>query len=149
MGGTAIVPLTAGRRPWAALLPGALILALILSLGMPFGAAAEGRRHHRAAHASASDSSTLDPAERREIRKTLDRIAAHGPFLHRQDDTVFGNREGRLPAKPRGYWHEYTVETPGSPDRGARRLIRGSGGELYYTHDHYRTFVPIDPEALR
>ena len=53
---------------------------------------------------------------------------------------MFQNREGILPAQPRGYYHEYTVETPGSPDRGARRLIIGGAGERYYTDDHYDSF---------
>jgi ribonuclease T1 len=56
---------------------------------------------------------------------------------------VFGNYERLLPRKPRGYYHEYTVPTPGAHDRGARRIIAGQGGELYYTDDHYRTFKRI------
>lgn len=73
---------------------------------------------------------------------TLARIARHGPFRHRQDGAVFQNREGRLPHKPRGYYHEYTVETPGSRDRGARRIITGGNPPTiyYYTDDHYRSF---------
>lgn len=58
---------------------------------------------------------------------------------------MFGNREGILPRKPSGYYHEYTVPTPGSPDRGARRLVTGEGGEVYYTADHYASFVVVDP----
>jgi guanyl-specific ribonuclease Sa len=77
-----------------------------------------------------------------EARDTLARIARGGPFLHRQDGGVFGNREGLLPDQPRGYYHEYTVETPGSPDRGARRIISGGNPPVvyYYTDDHYRSF---------
>ena len=79
------------------------------------------------------------PAEAREV---LQRIARGGPFEYRQDGSVFQNRERRLPPQPRGYYHEYTVETPGSRDRGARRII--TGGELpseyWYTDDHYRSF---------
>lgn len=73
---------------------------------------------------------------------TLARIAHHGPFRHRQDGSVFQNREGHLPHKPRGYYHEYTVETPGSRDRGARRIITGGNPPTiyYYTDDHYRSF---------
>jgi ribonuclease T1 len=48
-----------------------------------------------------------------------------------------------LPAQGEGYYKEYTVETPGSPDRGARRIVAGSGGEFYYTDDHYRSFRRI------
>jgi ribonuclease T1 len=56
---------------------------------------------------------------------------------------LFGNREGRLPRKPYGYYHEYTVPTPGSHDRGARRIIAGKAAERYYTDNHYRSFKRI------
>ena len=61
---------------------------------------------------------------------------------HRQDGVVFGNRENLLPQQANGYYHEYTVETPGSPDRGARRIITGGTPPTiyYYTDDHYRSF---------
>ncbi len=76
---------------------------------------------------------------------TIRLIARDGPFPYRQDGVVFENREGRLPRKPARYYHEYTVVTPGSPDRGARRLIRGSQDELYYTDDHYSSFRRVIP----
>ena len=75
-----------------------------------------------------------------EARSTLALIAAGGPFPFSQDGVVFQNREGLLPAEPRGTYHEYTVVTPGSADRGARRLIVGGAGERYYTDDHYDSF---------
>lgn len=73
---------------------------------------------------------------------TLQLIARGGPYPHRQDDGVFGNRERRLPQQPRGYYREYTVETPGSRDRGARRIVSGGQPpvEYFYTDDHYRSF---------
>ena len=71
-------------------------------------------------------------------------IDSNGPFPYPQDGTVFDNREGILPACSGGYYHEYTVKTPGSPDRGARRIVTGSGGEHFYTGDHYETFSVID-----
>ncbi|NUP46635.1 MAG: ribonuclease N [Catenulispora sp.] len=75
-----------------------------------------------------------------EARDVLRRIDAGGPFKYRQDGVTFENRERLLPAEPRGYYREYTVTTPGAPDRGARRLIQGREGQLYYTPDHYRSF---------
>ncbi len=60
-----------------------------------------------------------------EVRSTLLRIARGGPFTHRQDGGVFGNYEGLLPSSARGFYHEYTVETPGAGNRGARRIITG------------------------
>jgi guanyl-specific ribonuclease Sa len=73
---------------------------------------------------------------------TLRLIEQRGPYPYRQDDGLFGNREGRLPRQPRGYYREYTVETPGSPDRGARRIIAGGQPpiEYFYTADHYGSF---------
>ena len=68
---------------------------------------------------------------------------AGGPFPYRQDGAVFQNRERLLPARPNGYYHEYTVKTPGSPDRGAWRIIVGEKGELYYTDDHYDSFRQV------
>jgi ribonuclease T1 len=137
-----------GARALLALLLSALGLFFALSLG---AGRAEARSHHRSSAVAESDggASITDPVERAEIRKMLDRIAADGPFRHRQDGVVFGNREGRLPAQARGFYHEYTVETPGASDRGARRIIRGQGGETYYTRDHYRTFLRLDPETFR
>jgi ribonuclease T1 len=78
-----------------------------------------------------------------EARATLRLIEAGGPYPYRQDDGIFGNREGLLPKRPNGYYREYTVETPGSPDRGARRIVAGEGGERYYTDDHYASFRRI------
>lgn len=78
-----------------------------------------------------------------EARETIALIGRGGPFPYARDGTVFHNREGLLPKKPRGYWREYTVKTPGARGRGARRIVAGAGGELYYTDDHYRTFRRI------
>jgi ribonuclease T1 len=73
-------------------------------------------------------------------------IERGGPFPHEEDGEVFGNRERLLPAHERSYYREYTVETPGSDDRGARRLVTGRDGELYYTENHYESFVAVDPQ---
>jgi guanyl-specific ribonuclease Sa len=80
-----------------------------------------------------------------EAQATVARIASGGPFEHRQDGVVFGNYEHRLPEQPRGYYHEYTVETPGAPTRGARRIITGGTPPqiYYYTADHYDSFRPF------
>jgi ribonuclease T1 len=83
----------------------------------------------------------------REARETLALIRADGPFPHAKDGTVFGNRERLLPRQPRGYYTEYTVRTPGSRDRGARRIVAGgdprASGEYWYTDDHYASFRRI------
>jgi ribonuclease T1 len=79
----------------------------------------------------------------REARETLELIDAGGPFPYAKDGAVFGNIEGRLPSRPRGYYHEYTVATPGSDDRGPRRLVAGDDGDVYWTVDHYETFRQV------
>lgn len=78
-----------------------------------------------------------------EAGQTLALIESGGPFPYDQDGAVFWNREGLLPEHDYGYYHEYTVPTPGSPDRGARRIITGNTGELYWTDDHYQSFERI------
>lgn len=84
----------------------------------------------------------------REARNTERLIRAGGPFRYRKDGSVFGNRERLLPAQRRGHYREYTVDTPGSRDRGARRIV--CGGEpptqpeaCFYTDDHYASFKRI------
>jgi ribonuclease T1 len=86
-----------------------------------------------------------------EALHTLALIKRGGPFPYRKDGTSFRNREKRLPPQPSGYYTEYTVATPHSRDRGARRIVAGRGaardpatsGEYYYTDDHYNTFRRI------
>jgi ribonuclease T1 len=78
-----------------------------------------------------------------EGRTTLALIASNGPFPYRKDGVVFSNRERRLPKQDYGWYHEYTVVTPGSSDRGARRIISGRNGERYYTADHYGSFREV------
>ena len=85
-----------------------------------------------------------------EAQTTHRLILAGGPFPHRKDGTVFANRERALPAKPRGFYHEYTVHTPGSRDRGARRIVCGAAVPVkpegcFYSFDHYATFQRIGP----
>jgi guanyl-specific ribonuclease Sa len=83
---------------------------------------------------------------------TLQRIERDGPFAHRQDGATFQNRERLLPPQPRGYYREYTVEAPGSRDRGARRIVAGGTPpvEYFYSDDHYRSFRRfLPPGGLR
>lgn len=83
-----------------------------------------------------------------QARQTEQLIRRGGPFPYAKDGAVFGNRERLLPREKRGYYREYTVKTPGSRDRGARRIV--CGGEkaaapdaCYYTADHYASFKRI------
>ncbi len=98
---------------------------------------------NRPGESSSIEARSLPP----EARTTLALIRRGGPFPYAKDGTVFANREGRLPRRQRGYYTEYTVKTPGSRDRGARRIIAGgdpvSAGEYWYTDDHYQTFQRI------
>ncbi|WP_101384988.1 MULTISPECIES: ribonuclease domain-containing protein [Kitasatospora] len=80
-----------------------------------------------------------------QAQDTIGLIAKGGPFPYRTDGVVFDNRESRLPRQRGGYYHEYTVVTPGAGDRGARRIVTGGTGEEYWTQDHYASFQRIDP----
>lgn len=77
-----------------------------------------------------------------EAHATVRLIQRGGPFEHHQDGGVFGNREGHLPARPSGYYREYTVATPQLAHRGARRIVTGGRPPevWYYTEDHYDSF---------
>ncbi|MEU7700487.1 ribonuclease domain-containing protein [Streptomyces sp. NPDC039028] len=78
-----------------------------------------------------------------EARRTLDLIARGGPFPYAKDGAVFSNFERLLPREPRGYYREFTVQTPGERDRGARRIVTGREGEIYWTDDHYASFREV------
>ena len=91
------------------------------------------------AFSGAVDVKALPP----EARETLALIRTGGPFPYARDGAVFSNREGHLPRRERGYYHEYTVPTPGRRDRGGRRIVAGRDGEFYYSDDHYRSFRRI------
>lgn len=109
-----------------------------LLLCMPL---AQARSHH------SRDAGALAPITAAELppeaRTTLQLINRGGPFPYPRDGVVFGNYEHQLPQQPRGYYHEYTVKTPGAHDRGARRIVCGVVPECYYSGDHYRSFYRI------
>ena len=77
---------------------------------------------------------------------TLETVRHGGPLPYARDGTVFQNRERRLPERPHGYYREYTVPTPGSADRGARRIVTGGQPPevYYYSDDHYRSFRRVE-----
>ena len=79
-----------------------------------------------------------------EAIETIELIEQGGPFPYDKDGTVFSNFEGLLPDAASGYYREYTVPTPGEDDRGARRIVAGQDGEMYYTADHYESFALIE-----
>ena len=131
----------------------AAILLLLAALGL---SACGGGSACGSACGSAATSTRTGPASDRSLAPsgrstdlppeaftTLRNIAAGGPYPYRQDGAVFSNREGRLPSHPSGWYHEYTVVTPGSSDRGARRIIEGKDGSMFWTDDHYASFYEI------
>jgi ribonuclease T1 len=116
-------------------------LALVLGVAVSGGGAQ--------ARGVPDDMATVPLAQLPEqARQTEQLIRSGGPFPYSKDGVIFGNRERLLPREKRGYYREYTVKTPGSRDRGARRII--CGGEkpaapeaCYYTADHYASFKRI------
>ena len=126
-------------------------IALALSLGsvLPSGGAALAREPIVAAPAAAdwTGPDIAPPQLPREARETLNSIAAGGPYRYGKDGVVFGNFERVLPRRPRGYYHEYTVRTPGARNRGARRIVCGGPprqiDNCFYSDDHYTSFKRI------
>ena len=134
--------------PRAARTGAAAVLLSTLLLG---GAVSATTAHAAPAPAAPVASSVLAGGEicygdlPAEAHDTLDLIEQGGPYPFEQDGTVFQNREGILPDRSAGYYHEYTVITPGSPTRGARRIVTGEQyQEDYYTADHYASFDLVD-----
>lgn len=106
----------------------------------PFAAQARGHHH---SYDDTAISVVLLSGLPVEVRDTFHLIKQGGPFPYPRDGIVFGNREHQLPPQVRGYYHEYTVKTPGVQHRGARRIVCGAVPECYYTGDHYQTFQRI------
>jgi ribonuclease T1 len=144
---------------WAGLL-GAVLLATLFAtlLGACTGGGAAVASPSLAATATAPTATTpngldtdsgLQTVARADLPPeagtTIALIASGGPFPYAQDGSTFQNRERILPARPKGYYREYTVPTPASSDRGARRLVTGQKGEMYYTDDHYSSFRRVIP----
>jgi ribonuclease T1 len=133
----------------------AVLLALLTALfaGLFTAAPAQAVPVTQAAVAQAACGDTSDfgvvalSALPPQATDTYDLIQQGGPYPYKQDGTVFANREGLLPACPSGYYHEYTVVTPGSSTRGTRRIVTGDDGEYFYTGDHYASFRLIDVGA--
>jgi ribonuclease T1 len=127
---------------------GGALIGLIAALVLIIGLASAWRSDARGPDEAAPGIGWIDSGDLpREAHETLALIRAGGPFPHRQDGTVFQNRERLLPIQPRGYYTEYTVRTPGARNRGARRIVAGgepaASGEYYYTEDHYNSFRRI------
>lgn len=115
-------------------------LAVLAAAAMLVATAACGR-------APATDGTIAAASLPKEARQTLANVRAGPPFPYERDGITFGNREGLLPGRERGYYHEYTVPTPGEKTRGARRIICGgakrSPDACWYTDDHYQSFRKI------
>jgi ribonuclease T1 len=132
------------RRPQLAL------LALVVAVGIGYGVDALNQSGDPGPAVSASaTSATSNPTVAlsslpTQVAQTVRLIKAGGPFPYSQDGVVFDNNEHLLPSQPRGYYHEYTVVTPGASDRATRRIVTGRAGEYFYTDDHYESFERVD-----
>jgi filamentous hemagglutinin len=80
-----------------------------------------------------------------DLKPTLDRISAGRSFPHKNDGSIFANKESLLPQQPTGYYTEYVHPTPGVSGPGSQRIVVGKGGEIFYTPDHYSTFIRVNP----
>ena len=143
------------------LLPGAQVLQVDLPTRYPgptqhqgdarTGAAAAGDRNGAVPAEPGRQVATLPAFLPPEAVPVIGRIQRGEPFTHRQDGSVFGNRERRLPRHEHGYYREYTVPTPGLSHRGARRIVTGGDPprEWYYTDDHYDSFRPFQAAPMQ
>ncbi|HKF31737.1 MAG TPA: ribonuclease domain-containing protein [Jatrophihabitantaceae bacterium] len=121
--------------------PQVALIALLALVLIGYLVHAADAHHHGGLQRGSVALSSL-PAQ---ASQTVRLIEQGGPFPYPQDGEIFNNAEHRLPPEPRGYYHEFTVPTPGSPDRGARRIIAGGANrEFFYTPDHYETFQRVD-----
>jgi ribonuclease T1 len=128
------------------LVPAALAAAIVACTGAPVAPSAPTPPATLAvAIENASGLPTIRLAELpSEALATVILIMEGGPYPYQQDGAVFENREGILPDEPAGWYHEYTVPTPGSDDRGARRIVTGADGAMFWTEDHYDSFSWIE-----
>jgi len=130
-------------------MPIRLCIVLAAAALLPFAPSAARAAGNSAAAAAAHIAVADLPAEG---RATYALIVRGGPFPYAKDGSTFGNRERLLPAKPRGYYREYTVPTPGLKHRGARRIVCGGAATprppdaCYYSADHYQSFRRVIPE---
>ena len=125
-----------------------MMAALVLAVALPVAGAAQARDLWSWG-SRGSDESTVAVADLPlQGQQTYRLILQGGPFPYDKDGSVFGNRERLLPRERRGYYREYTVETPRARDRGARRIVCGgqrpsTPDACYYTSDHYSSFRKI------
>jgi ribonuclease T1 len=121
------------------------LASFLCALALSLPSLVQGRDSVPRGDLAAMSVSQLPP----EGRQVYELIGRGGPFRYEKDGVVFGNRERQLPSRKRGYYHEYTVSTPGSRDRGARRLVCGGQTRppevCYYSDDHYASFRRVDP----
>ncbi|HNI70216.1 MAG TPA: ribonuclease domain-containing protein [Marmoricola sp.] len=130
-------PLLITRRITAAI----AVLAIALAGGLLVSCATSTAPNRDQVTVRPTDGATISLAQLpAAARRTIALIEAQGPFPYERDGSVFGNYEGHLPSRPRGFYREYTVPTPGDFSRGARRIVAGRDGLLYYTDDHYNSF---------
>lgn len=129
------------------IVPKSFVLALASSFVMLAAPSAQAFTRAEPAQQSWPVALSELPVQAQDVHR---RIHLGGPFRYDKDGSVFGNRERLLPRRPRGFYREYTVPTPGERDRGARRIVCG-GKEVrqpetcFYTRDHYGSFQQIDP----
>lgn len=136
-------------RRCLALLAGVLLALTVAACGSASDSSTRAGRAGTAASSGASDPASglswiNESALPAQAAHTLAEIRQGGPYDYpRNDNVVYHNNNGVLPHHRDGYYHEYTVRTPGSRTRGPRRIVTGSDGEMYWTADHYNHFARI------
>jgi len=107
-----------------------------------------------------------DARRERAIKDLLAKIAVCERMPYDNDGNVHSKPHAGLPDKPAGYYLEYTLIVPNRPTgakpepvliggvtymtgavlspRGPERLMIGDHREVYYTPDHYTTFIQLE-----
>lgn len=124
-----------------------LLVPLILVVGAFFLQDGALDSFTQSSSSESSSTSTSLSQQEQNLQQTLTLIQQDGPYPYSRDGITFENREGLLPQKPRGYYREFTVDTPGLNHRGPRRVVTGGNPPevYYYTEDHYGSFTRITP----
>ena len=79
-----------------------------------------------------------------DLNPTINRIRQGQKLDHRNDGGFFGNRERQLPKESdREYYREFVHKMKGFSFPGPQRVIIGKDGTVWYSGDHYASFVRV------
>jgi filamentous hemagglutinin len=78
-----------------------------------------------------------------DLNPELNRIREGRQLNHRNDGGIFSNRERRLPTADRDTYREFVYTQRGIPFPGPARIILNRQGQVWFTGDHYNSFIKV------